>query len=149
MKQNLLNAEASIELYKDNESKINPKDCYINIFNVLTTYPRRFGTGEWKIAYGYVSSIENVFCRHCFIFAEEKVIDPTIFSTERDNSERIYYPTKIFDDVSFEIDENGKPWWVCERVDKTVGLIGGTDVVGVVLVDASNKDNIKAADINY
>lgn len=99
MKQYLLNAEASLALYKDNASKINPKDCYINIFNVLTTYPRRFGTGEWKIAYGYVSSIENVFCRHCFIFAEEKVIDPTIFSTERDNSERIYYLTKIFDSV--------------------------------------------------
>ena len=99
MKQYLLNAETSLELYKDNENKINPKDCYINIFNLLATYPKRFHTGEWKIAYGYVSSIQGLYCRHCFIFADNKVIDPTIFSTERDNSERIYYPTKIFDSV--------------------------------------------------
>ncbi len=55
---------------------------------------------------------------------------------------RFKYPTYMFGTPSLEIDENGKPWWVCERVDKTVGLIGGTDVIGVVLVDASNADNI-------
>ncbi len=60
---------------------------------------------------------------------------------------RFKYPTYMFGTPSLEIDENGKPWWVCERVDKTVGLIGGTDVIGVVLVDASNKDNIKYYDI--
>ncbi len=54
---------------------------------------------------------------------------------------RFKYPTYMFGTPSLEIDENGKPWWVCERVDKTVGLIGGTDVIGVVLVDASNKNN--------
>jgi hypothetical protein len=60
---------------------------------------------------------------------------------------RFKYPTYMFGTPSLEIDENGKPWWVCERVDKTVGLIGGTDVVGVVLVDASDKNNITYYDI--
>lgn len=55
---------------------------------------------------------------------------------------RFAYPTYMFGTPSLEIDENGHPWWVCERVDKTVGLIGGTDVVGVVLVDACDKDNV-------
>ena len=60
---------------------------------------------------------------------------------------RFAYPTYMFGTPSLEIDENGHPWWVCERVDKTVGLIGGTDVIGVVLVDACDKNNIKYYDI--
>ncbi len=54
---------------------------------------------------------------------------------------RFKYPTYMFGTPSLEIDEQGHPWWVCERVDKTIGLIGGTDVVGVVLVDACNSSS--------
>ena len=60
---------------------------------------------------------------------------------------RFAYPTYMFGTPSLEIDENGHPWWVCERIDKTVGLIGGADVIGVVLVDACDKENIKYYDI--
>ena len=60
---------------------------------------------------------------------------------------RFYNPTYMYGTPSLEIDEEGHPWWVCERVDKTVGLIGGTDVIGVVLVDACDKNNIKYYDI--
>ena len=60
---------------------------------------------------------------------------------------RFAYPTNMFGTPSLEIDENGHPWWVCERIDKTVGLIGGSDVIGVVLVDACDKNNIEYYDI--
>ena len=53
----------------------------------------------------------------------------------------------MFGTPSLEIDENGHPWRVCESVDKTVGLIGGTDVIGVVLVDACDKTNLKYYDL--
>lgn len=49
---------------------------------------------------------------------------------------RFTYPTYIFDDPAFEIDETGHPYWVCPRIDKTIGLFGGTDIIGTVLVDA-------------
>lgn len=55
---------------------------------------------------------------------------------------RFKFPTYMFGVPSLEIDETGHPYWVCERVDKTIGLIGGTDVIGVVLVDACDKNNI-------
>ena len=61
---------------------------------------------------------------------------------------RFKYPTFMFGTPSLEIDDNGKPWWVCETYDKTVGLIGGTDVQGVVLVDASDKNNIAYYEID-
>ncbi len=60
---------------------------------------------------------------------------------------RFKYPTYMFGTPSLEIDEEGHPWWVCERIDKTVGLIGGSDVIGVVLVDACDKANITYYDL--
>lgn len=49
---------------------------------------------------------------------------------------RFDYPTYLFDSPAFEIDETGHPYWVCPRMDKTIGLFGGTDIIGAVLVDA-------------
>ena len=49
---------------------------------------------------------------------------------------RFHYPTMMFDTPVFEIDEDGIPYWVCSRIVKTIGLFGGTDVHGAVLVNA-------------
>ena len=49
---------------------------------------------------------------------------------------RFHYPTMMFDEPVFEIDEDGIPYWVCSRMVKTIGLFGGTDINGVVLVNA-------------
>ena len=49
---------------------------------------------------------------------------------------RFQYPTMMFDEPVFEIDEDGIPYWVCSRIVKTIGLFGGTDVEGAVLVNA-------------
>lgn len=53
---------------------------------------------------------------------------------------RLKYPTKMFSDVNFEIDENGDPYWVATVVTKKVGLFGGTDAVGAVLLNAVTGD---------
>lgn len=53
---------------------------------------------------------------------------------------RFNYPTYLFDTPSFEIDEQGKPYWVVPRVDKKIGLFGGKDIIGAVLVDAVSGD---------
>ena len=49
---------------------------------------------------------------------------------------RFHYPTMMFSTPEFEIDESGHPWWIAPRVVKTIGLFGGTDIKGAVLVDA-------------
>ena len=49
---------------------------------------------------------------------------------------RMNYPTYLFGNPSFEIDDEGNPYWICARLDKTIGLFGGTDVVGIVIIDA-------------
>ena len=49
---------------------------------------------------------------------------------------RFHFPTYMFADPVFEINEEGDPYWVCPRMVKTIGLFGGTDIQGAVLVDA-------------
>ena len=49
---------------------------------------------------------------------------------------RFNYPTFMFYGASFEIDDNGVPYWICPRMVKTIGLFGGTDIDGAVLVNA-------------
>lgn len=51
---------------------------------------------------------------------------------------RFHYPTKIFDNISFEIDENGTPYWVASTVTYRIGFWSGRDVDGVVLCNAIN-----------
>lgn len=62
------------------------------------------------------------------------------FFRNLDRHLRLRYPTKIFDDYRFEIDDSGKPYWICPVIDYTIGLFGGKDIKGVVLVDACNGD---------
>lgn len=49
---------------------------------------------------------------------------------------RFNYPTYMFSTPTFEVDENRVPYWICPRIVKRVGLFGGADVDGAVLVNA-------------
>ena len=49
---------------------------------------------------------------------------------------RFAYPTYMFEEPVFEINEDGTPYWVCAKKEKTIGLFGGTDNHGAVLVNA-------------
>ena len=53
---------------------------------------------------------------------------------------RFKYPSLILGEPSFEIDETGRPFWIIPVLDKTIGLFGGTDVIGAVIVDSINGD---------
>jgi len=49
---------------------------------------------------------------------------------------RFRYPTFMFGDPVFELNDEGTPYWVAPRLAKRVGLFGGVDVQGAVLVNA-------------
>lgn len=53
---------------------------------------------------------------------------------------RFSYPTKMFDSVSFEINEDGHPFWIISCYDFTIGFLGGYDITGIITVDAVNGD---------
>ncbi len=50
---------------------------------------------------------------------------------------QLKYPFYIFDELSFEIDEEGKPWWICPVRSFTIGLFGGYTIDRVVLCNAT------------
>lgn len=49
---------------------------------------------------------------------------------------RFKYPTYLFAAPSFETDDEGNAYWITARLDKTIGLFGGTDAIGAVICNA-------------
>ena len=50
---------------------------------------------------------------------------------------QLKFPFYMFDQKSFEIDEQGVPYWVCPVQKRSIGLFGGTTISRVVLCNAS------------
>ncbi|MBE6787570.1 MAG: CvpA family protein [Ruminococcaceae bacterium] len=70
-----------------------------------------------------------------------KYSDSEYFMRDLNRALRFKYPTKIFDEISFEIDENGTPFWVASVVDFKVGIWSGSDIDGVVIMNASTGES--------
>ena len=55
---------------------------------------------------------------------------------------RFSYPTEIFGDISFEIDENGNPYWIAQTITyKAIGL--RKEVSGIVVLDPTDGSSKK------
>lgn len=76
-----------------------------------------------------------------------KYSESEYFMRNIDRYLRFKYPTKIFDDVSFEIDESGTPYWVASTVKYRIGFWSGRDIGGAVLVNAITGES-KYYDLN-
>ncbi len=59
---------------------------------------------------------------------------------------RFSYPTLIFDEANFELDDNGKPYWIVPYI-KYSGVGAIKDIGGIVLLDPVTGDSVKY-DIN-
>ncbi len=49
---------------------------------------------------------------------------------------RVKYPTLMFEDPTFEIDDDGNPYWIAPVFNYKIGIFGGEDITGAVLVNA-------------
>ena len=65
-----------------------------------------------------------------------KYSDGEYFMRDLNRALRFKYPTKIFGDISFEIDEDGTPYWVASTIGYKIGVWSGTDINGAVLLNA-------------
>jgi hypothetical protein len=109
IKEHGLNIELSKEVFQNCSHCVRPKECYNNVFNVLSYHSERFRTGEWKVAYGYVNIIKDqpMMARHCFIVTSDgEAIDPTIISTStfKEDDEKRYMSFKVFDSMEDYLD---------------------------------------------
>lgn len=55
---------------------------------------------------------------------------------------RFRYPSAMIRSTNFEIDESGVPYWVCAVEDKAIGLFGGTDIKGAIVVNAVTGEDV-------
>ena len=96
MERHLINVEDSKRIFEDMEHIIESKMCYDNVFHVMSYNHEKFNSGEWQIAYGFVTAIDGIMARHAFIVdSEGRAIDPTLAKSEHDLSTREYVSFKL------------------------------------------------------
>lgn len=61
--------------------------------------------------------------------------DPFFYNVDR--HVQLSYPFYMFDEKSFEINDDGEPFWIYPVQKRTIGLFGGTTIQRVVLCNAS------------
>jgi hypothetical protein len=67
-------------------------------------------------------------------FAEPiRYTDSAYFEEDLNRKLRFSYPTKIFGNVAFEIDEEGKPYYIVACMQPKIGLFGAMDVNEVII----------------
>lgn len=49
---------------------------------------------------------------------------------------QLSYPFYMLDEISFEIDDDGNPWWIAPVQTREIGLFGGRTIHRVILCDA-------------
>ena len=64
-----------------------------------------------------------------------KYVDSAFFGDDLMRKLRFAYPTKIFDFISFEIDEEGNPHYIVSCTSPNAGLFGAMDVNEVIIFD--------------
>ncbi|MCI5586742.1 MAG: hypothetical protein MR384_02500 [Lachnospiraceae bacterium] len=48
---------------------------------------------------------------------------------------QLQYPAKIINGYYFEVDDTGKPYYICPTISPRIGLFGGMDVNGIIMCD--------------
>ncbi len=67
-----------------------------------------------------------------------RYIPSSCFSQDLVRHIRFAYPTVMFGNIHFEIDEEGNPWYVASTYTHKVGLFGGRQADGIILINPVN-----------
>lgn len=69
-----------------------------------------------------------------------KYVPSAYFNYNLERHVQLKYPTKIISGYNFEVDDSGKPYYICPTVTAKIGLFGGVDVNGVIICDPVSGD---------
>ena len=116
--------------YKDAPVRVSPL-VYADLFKWFTN--RESGIPAYSLVNMTTQDAEIVRLDDSPIYYSES--EPLARNIDR--YVQLKYPFYMFDQKSFEIDDDGHPWWICPVQTRTIGLFGGTDIERVVMVDAT------------
>lgn len=64
-----------------------------------------------------------------------KYMPSGVFSKDLDRHIRTKYPTLMYQEKNFEIDNEGNPYWVIPTIKKEIGMFFGEEPLGILVVD--------------
>lgn len=67
-----------------------------------------------------------------------KFVPSAYFTEDLRRHIRLKYPTKIFGNMHFEVDENGQPFYIASVYQYTIGMFGGETVSGAIICNPIN-----------
>lgn len=70
-----------------------------------------------------------------------KYVPSAYFNKDLKRHLRFKYPTYIFEDFSFEIDDQGNPWYIIPVIEKNIFMFGGRDVKSAIIFNPINGDS--------
>ena len=91
---------------------------------------------------GYVSVSPTTMTAD-YVKLEEgmKYIPSAYFNEDLNRHLHYQFPTLIYGNIHFEVDEAGKPYYVSSVFDRTIGMFGGEIVVGAIITDPVTGDS--------
>lgn len=91
---------------------------------------------------GYVSVSPTTMTAD-YVELEEgmKYIPSAYFNEDLNRHLHYQFPTLMYGNIHFEVDENGNPYYVSSVFDKTIGVFGGEIVVGAIITDPVTGDS--------
>ena len=118
---------------KEDAVKVSPLE-YIGLFKWISN--RNEGVT------GYVSVSPTTMTAE-YIKLEEgmKYIPSAYFNEDLNRHLHYQYPTLLYGNIHFEVDEDGKPYYVSSVYDKTIGVFGGEIVIGAIITDPVTGDS--------
>lgn len=140
-----LDLESQFELLEEDSTQINFKGSPYRVYplqygDIFKWFTNSVVDKEYDGIPGYVRINLNTQEAELVTDYQIKYSTAEHFGEYLERYLRFKFPTKLFGEISFEINEEGKPYWVVEEIKKTVGLVGGDDVKGIILVDAQSGD---------
>ena len=72
-----------------------------------------------------------------------KYVPSAFFKEDAYRYIRMEYPTLMLDNLHFEIDESGKPYYIVSIVEKTIGLFGGKNIKGCSVLDPVTGETVR------
>ena len=72
-----------------------------------------------------------------------KYVPSAFFKEDAYRYIRMEYPTLMLDNLHFEIDESGKPYYIVSIVEKTIGLFGGKNIKGCIVLDPVTGETVR------
>lgn len=124
-------------------TQINYKDTIIRVTPLEYSGLIKYFTNRKNGVAGYIT-VNSVNGESNLVRLDKgmKYVPSALFGEDLYRKLRFTYPTEIFGEISFEIDEEGKPYWIAQTVEyKAVGL--KKEISGVVVLDPTDGSSKK------